>query len=155
MSINNISDIYSQLSKYLTGKTSGASESSSSKVTNSDSGNKTQTDTVELNSELSSLAGYLNYNSSGNYTLPNLADFIDKEDGEESSLTDFLGDGADTQKDLADFLNSDSTSDDSQSGIFDSLIQERTEYTDNLIKQAEDKLNSKNSSSNINTTSSK
>ncbi len=155
MSVNNISDIYSQLSKYLTGKTSGTSDSSSSKVTNLDSGNKTQTDTVELNSDLSNLAGYLNYNSSGNYTLPTLADFIDKEDGEESSLTDFLGDGEDTQTDLADFLNSDSSSDDSQSGIFDSLIQERTEYTDILIKQAEDKLNSKNSSSNINTTSSK
>lgn len=155
MSVNNISDIYNQLSKHLTDKTSGVSGSSSSKATNSDSGNKTQTDTVELNSQLSSLAGYLNYNSSGNYTLPTLADFINTGDGEKSSLTDFLDDGDDTQTDLADFLNNGDTPDDSTSGIFDSLIQERTEYTDLLIKQAEDKLNSKSSASVNNTVSSK
>jgi len=141
MSISRISDVYSMIYTSLASKTSSTNKSSE---TTSSSGTSNQSDILELGTSNANLSAYLNYNSSGSLnSLTTLLDYL-SEDNEDS---DIWGSSQNSSGSLTDLLSSDK-SDDSSSGIFDSLIAAKSKEIDNLISKALEKYSSNETETN-------
>jgi hypothetical protein len=131
MSISSISDFYSQIYTSLISKISTSNETVQ---TDSSSGTSNLTDILDLGASESDLSAYLNYNSSGNYSsIPSLLDYLSEDNESEDSLLSLL---------------SSNEEEDSASGIFDYLIDAKSEEIDNIIsyalEKAESDINNKN-----------
>lgn len=125
MAVSSVSGVYSSLYTSLLNSTRSTGKTS----TESGSGSSTVLDILELGSSENYLSTYLNYDSTGNYNCrATLLDFIDSEEENGSSLADIF---------------SSSNSEDSGSGIFDSLISAKSEEINKLISIAMEKLESK------------
>ncbi|KUO75323.1 MAG: hypothetical protein APF77_13050 [Clostridia bacterium BRH_c25] len=125
MSISSISEIYNRIYAYAVSKASNSDNATN--ITDSTETNNL-TDILELGSSEVDLSAYLNYNSSGNYnSSSSLLDYLTAEDHETDSLI-----GA---------LYSEG-SDNSDSGIFDSLIEAKSKEINNLISKAMGKMGS-------------
>lgn len=136
MSISSISSLYSSLYSSLISKTNSQDETS---TTAGSSGTSSTTDTLELGSSVDDLSAYLNYNSTGDYSnMTTLLDYLSAdEDDSESSLIELLY---------------PDNSEDSSSGIFDSLISAKSKEVENLISIAMEKLESSDSETEIGNT---
>jgi hypothetical protein len=131
MSISSISDFYSQIYTSLISKISTSNETVQ---TDSSSETSNLTDILDLGASESDLSAYLNYNSSGNYSsIPSLLDYLSEDNESEDSLLSLL---------------SSNEEEDSASGIFDYLIDAKSEEIDNIIsyalEKAESDINNKN-----------
>ena len=131
MSISSISDLYSQIYTSLISKISTSNETVQ---TDSSSETSNLTDILDLGSSESDLSAYLNYNSSGNYnSMPSLLDYLSEDNESEDSLFSSL---------------SSNEEEDSASGIFDYLIDAKSEEIDNMISYALEKAESDSNNKN-------
>lgn len=125
MSISSVSSIFSSLYSSIINKTTTSDEI----TTTGSSGTSSLTDTLELGSSLDDLSAYLNYNSTGDYSnMTTLLDYLEIDDD-------------DSYNSLMSILYPDN-SEDSGSGIFDSLISAKSKEIENMISIATEKLES-------------
>lgn len=147
MAISSINEYYNSIINSALSKIKNSTASSNTDSTASNN----STDKLDLNSSTDDLAGFLNYNASGNYnSLPNLADFLNNSNnGGASDLFGLEGitgmDNAGQLTSLADALgkvdSTDSSGDNAVEDFFSSMAEQSMQYNNLLISQALDKLN--------------
>jgi len=161
MSVNNISSIYTRLLSNLKEKNGEATAASTDKSKStagtgsatttgksSTTGN-TKADSVKLGTDTLDAEEYLNYGQLAKYTQPSLLGFLSESEYGGSSTNLFGTDSnseydSGSNMDLNSIMNGGNSSE-SDSGMFDALIQSATLHNNQMINQAVKKYASANS----------